>query len=241
MHNIKQSDIVRHKRRGTYGIVAAVDNYIIRVVWHLGDGMRTSYDHKATTKVVELVHKYSDYGRFYEAGRTGLAAYFGYKFDRNHNRSQALGAWLDSFASDKQRGLPMEDDEPCQCLTRETTVLRNVITSRTLQDMQDMIGPARAAMDFNVRATGRSSGIALTWLAACIEAPYIWHKATDHPVDGKKPTMYMNEELFRLAQRIISILEWKGWEYHKTDGIRFVPIVRETTKYEPTTIITSLR
>lgn len=236
------NDIVKHTRRGTFGVVKVVDNRGVQVVWCIPGGERISYIHKHTTKVLELAHKWTDYRRFYEGGFEALALYFDHKRRRNimHNRGQYLDQILESWAEGEHKGLPLDDDD-CTCLTRETTVLRNVITTRTLQDMQDMIGPARAALEFNHRATGRSSGVALRWLAACIEEPYTWMKAKDHPVNGKDATMQMNDELFRLAQRIVAVLEWRGFEYNREKGIRFVPIVKEITKYEPTTIIESLR
>lgn len=238
MHNIKQSDIVRHKRRGTYGIVTAVDDKTIRVVWHCGNGYRNQYDHKATTNVVELMYKYSDYGRFYEAGRTMLATYFGYKFDRSHNRSQALGAWLDSFASDKQRGLPFDEEPVSNALDKRTeTVLRNVITTLTLKEFQESVGMARGAMEFQSRATGRTAGIAMAWIGEAMHKPYVWHRATDHHTGRLS-----QEVLYREMRSILVKLAWRGFEFDdRNQSMRFVPIVKEVTTYEAKTVITSYR
>lgn len=140
-----------------------------------------------------------------------------------------------------KRYLEIIEDHACSCLPRETTELRNVITGLSLKDMQGHLGPAHGALEFNYRATGRSSGIALRWLAACIEEPYVWLKAKDHPMSDRDATHYMNKELQVVAQRIVDALGWRGFEYHKEQGIRFVPIVKEVTTYESKTVVTSLR
>lgn len=245
MIKLSQSDIVRHKRGGTYGLVSSVNDTHALIVWHLGDGMRTSYNHKLTTKVVEIMHRWADYGPFYGSGRHHLGCYLGFRSPGHLNRGQALSYWLDSFATDKSKGIRWDDEqvEPCPtCGTKEgTTILRNVITGQSLQDMQNNVGVARAALDFNYRATGRSAGIAMGWLSECIANPYMWHKAKDHVVNNKAPTEYMNSELQRLTRGLVDKLGWRGFEFHQTNGIRFCPIVKEVTTYEPKTVITSLR
>lgn len=232
----KTNDIVRHKRRGTYGIVGlTTEGY--SVLWHLGNGERILYVHKHTTKVLELAHSWESYKRYHEAGRGTLACHFGFRYERYHTRNQALSAWLDSLSTSIDLEQPLDEEAVCDCLTRETVDIKNVLSGRTLKDFQREQGMAQGALSFRSRHTGKSTGIALGAISAAILSPATPIKFLDHHKVGQAQA-----HLYMIVCNLIDNLGLRGLDVDKQKStITFHPFVEARTIYEPKTITTPIR
>lgn len=239
---IKPNDIVTHKRRGTYGVVGTIDAEGITVLWHLGKGEVIKYKHSLNTKVISVFLPWVNYQEYYEKDRATLAVYFGVEWSRLQSRADILADYLGrmshKFASKEG---PLGDVESvahgCDCLTRETIDIMNVVSGKTLKDMQREQGPAQGALSFRSRCTGKTTGIAFAVVGAALQ-----HPATEIPYVDHHDSVTAREHLYHTICMLIDKLGLKGLDVNKQKRtVIFHPFVEVRTTYEAKTVITPVR
>ncbi len=132
---------------------------------------------------------------------------------------------------------PSLDSCDCQCLTRETVELKNIISGKTLKQMQKEYGMAQGALSFRSRCTGKTTGIAFAVVGAALQ-----HPATEIPYVDHHDSVTARENLYYAICMMIDKLGLKGLDVNKQKRtVIFYPFVEVHTTYEPKTVITPVR
>lgn len=132
---------------------------------------------------------------------------------------------------------PSLDSCDCQCLTRETVELKNIISGKTLKQMQKEQGMAQGALSFRSRCTGKTTGIAFTVVGAALQ-----HPATEIPYVDHHDGIVARDNLYFAICMLIDKLGLKGMDVNKQNRtVIFYPFVEVRTTYEPKTVITPVR
>uniref|UniRef100_A0AAU8BCQ2 Uncharacterized protein n=1 Tax=Klebsiella phage vB_Kp_H01 TaxID=3161140 RepID=A0AAU8BCQ2_9CAUD len=110
----------------------------------------------------------------------------------------------------------------------------NVITGKTQSEMVRELGPARGLVEFNTRATGRSTGIAyhIVGLAMCSPGKAISYRNADHVFNEGTSTPHRSNDNF--FHTILDVIGKKhGFTCNRQDcTITFNPIVTEEVYVE---------
>jgi hypothetical protein len=110
----------------------------------------------------------------------------------------------------------------------------NVITGKTQSEMVKELGPARGLVEFNTRATGRSTGIAyhIVGLAMCSPGKPISYRNADHVFNEGTSTPHRSNDNF--FHTILDVIGKKhGFTCNRQDcTITFNPIVTEEVYVE---------
>lgn len=110
----------------------------------------------------------------------------------------------------------------------------NVITGKTQSEMVKELGPARGLVEFNTRATGRSTGIAyhIVGLAMCSPGKAISYRNADHVFNEGTTTPHRSNDNF--FHTILDVIGKKhGFTCNRQDcTITFNPIVTEEVYVE---------
>lgn len=110
----------------------------------------------------------------------------------------------------------------------------NVITGKTQSEMVKELGPARGLVEFNTRATGRSTGIAyhIVGLAMCRPGKAISYRNADHVFNEGTSTPHRSNDNF--FHTILDVIGKKhGFTCNRQDcTITFNPIVTEEVYVE---------
>ena len=110
----------------------------------------------------------------------------------------------------------------------------NVITGKTQSEMVKELGPARGLVEFNTRATGRSTGIAyhIVGLAMCSPGKAISYRNADHVFNEGTSTPHRSNDNF--FHTILDVIGKKhGFTCNRQDcTITFNPIVTEEVYVE---------
>lgn len=110
----------------------------------------------------------------------------------------------------------------------------NVITGKTQSEMVSELGPARGLVEFNTRATGRSTGIAyhIVGLAMCSPGKAISYRNADHVFNEGTSTPHRSNDNF--FHTILDVIGKKhGFTCNRQDcTITFSPIVTEEVYVE---------
>lgn len=239
---LKTGDIVMHNVRAVYGVVGEVTQQAVEVIWHLGGGRLTNYKHGSDTKVLSLFMPKEGYDKYYhDYTLAGLCVFLGVPFDPCKKKyeifSEYLGNLSSRFGTEGAFGDVESVAKGCDCLTRETVEIKNVINRRTLKDYQREQGPAQGALSFRGRCVGKTTGIALSTIGDAMQAPGYSFSFSDHHA-----TRGAQENLYLAICNLIDKLGLKGFDVDKKESkVTFHPFVEVRTTYEAKTIITPVK